>query len=59
MFKKLRSVVFFVDMLFEIILLVDFRSIFDNFDWGGDGESTPVAGVCHGEEDRKSFDICV
>ena len=48
----------FFDMLFEILILVDLCSIFDNFD-GGDGESKPVTGVCHGEEDRKAFDICV
>ena len=46
------------DMLFEILILVDFCSICDNFD-GGDGESKPVTGVCHGEEDRKASDICV
>ena len=48
----------FFDMLFEIFILVDLCSIFDNFD-GGDGESKPVTGVCHGEEDRKASDICV
>ena len=48
----------FWDMLFETLNLVDFRSIFDNFD-GGDGESKPVMGVCHGEEDRKASDVCV
>ena len=48
----------FLDMFFEILILVDFCSIFDNFD-GGDGESKPVTGVCHGEEDRKASDICV
>ena len=36
--------------------MVDFDSSFDNFD-GGDGESKPVTGVCHGEEDRKASDI--
>ena len=45
-----------LDMLFETSILVDFCSIFDNFD-GGDGESKPVTGVCHGEEDRKASDI--
>ena len=45
-------------MLFETLISVDFDSIFDNFD-GGDGESKPVTGVCHGEEDRKASDICV
>ena len=49
---------YFLDMLFETLILVDFCSIFDNFD-GGDGESKPVTGVCHGEEDRKASDICV
>ena len=48
----------FWDMFFEISDLVDSCSIFDNFD-GGDGESKPVTGVCHGEEDRKASDICV
>ena len=47
----------FWDMLFEVLILVDFCSIFDTFD-GGYGESKPVTGVCHGEEDRKASDVC-
>ena len=55
MVQKLKL---FLGMLFEILILVDFCSIFDSF-VGGDGESKPVTGVCHGEEDRKASDICV
>ena len=54
----MKLLAFFWDMLFEISGLVDFCSIFDNFD-GGDGESKPVTGVCQGEEDRKASDICL
>ena len=32
--KKLRFLVFFLDMLFQTFILVDFFSIFDNFDVG-------------------------
>ena len=56
--QKIEIFSTFWDMLFETLILVDFCSIFDNFD-GGDGESKPVPGVCHGEEDRKASDICV
>ena len=56
--QKIEIFSTFWDMLFETLILVDFCSIFDNFD-GGDGESKPVTGVCHGEEDRKASDICV
>ena len=56
--QKLKIFGIFLDVLFETLILVDFDSSFDNFD-GGDGESKPVIGVCHGEEDRKASDICV
>ena len=57
MVKKLIFLVSFL-YAFRDLILVEFCSIFDNFD-GGDGESKPVTGVCHGEEDRKASDICV
>ena len=56
--QKIEIFSTFWDMLFEILILVNFCSIFDNFD-GGDGESKPVTGVCQSEEDRKASDICV
>ena len=56
--QKVKIFGIFLDVLFETLILVDFDSSFDNFD-GGDGESKPVTGVCHGEEDRKASDICV